>query len=278
MELLSLEINKTGNQRNYEQIKVLTNLNDNNIFMKIDSKNKDLITINYGLNHISDKKKAYDEIYTVIVNLIIDYVKNMSFDYLNENYSYFDDGEVKEIENTIAEEINNDIKIKVVIRDRITEFRGYSKTVNLDGFIKFRLKFLEEYAEKAVEQCIDVYLMKKEYSEFINALKYFSDYDSNEDITVNIFYNNSKLQIYDENLKKVSCFNNQETSREFDEISYKYDENIVSMLLALSPEEIIIHKIPSETDIRIKNTVEIIDKIFLDKVVHCNGCKYCIYE
>lgn len=278
MELLSLEINKTGNQRNYEQIKILTNLNDNNIYIKIDSKNKDLITINYGLNHVSYRKKGYEQIYTVIVNLIIGYVKNMSFDYLNENYSYFDDEEVKEIEDTIAEEINNDIKIKVVIRDRLKEFRGYSKTVNLDGFIKFRLKFLQEYAEKAVEQCIDVYLMKKEYSEFINALKYFSDYDSNEDISVNIFYNNNKLQIYDEALKKVSCFNNQETSREFDEISLKYDENIVSMLLALSPKEIIVHKIPEKTDERVKNTVEIINKIFLDKVVHCKGCKFCKYE
>lgn len=278
MELLSLEINRTENQHIYDIIKMLTDLKNNSIYIKIDSDNDDIININYGVNYLPNKKKCLEEIYTVIVNLIIEYAKQLSLTYLSENYSYFDIDEVRDIKKRIDEEINNDIKLNIIIRDKLKEFISLNKTINIDGFIKFRLKFISDYSKQAVEKCIDEYLMKKEYFELINVLKYFSDYDSTEDIIVNIMYNKNKLQIYDEDMKKINYHLSQEIAQEFDNANLQYDENIISILLAMSPKKIVFHISFEELDITNKNTIDIIKKVFGDKIEICKGCKYCEFK
>ncbi len=278
MELLSLEINRAENQHIYDIIKMLTDLKNNNIYIKIDSNNDDIININYGVNYLPNKKKCLEEIYTVIVNLITEYAKHLSLVYFSENYSYFDIDEVRDIERKIDEEISNDLKFSIIIRDKLKQFISLNRTINIDGFIKFRLKFIVDYSKQTVEKCIDEYLMKKEYFELINVLKYFSDYDTTENITVNIMYNNNKLQLYDENMKKINYHLSQEIAQEFENANLQYDENIMSILLAMSPKTIIFHILFDEIDIISKNTVEIIKKVFGDKIKICKGCKYCEFK
>lgn len=275
MELLSLEISKSDNQNTYDKIRTLTTLRNNSIYIKINSNSNKTININYGTKYASNKKKNLEEIYSAIVKIIIEHIIQMSYNYFEQNYSYFDIEEVSEIKKEITEDIRGDIKLKIIIKDKIKDFRTHSKLINLEGFIKFRLKFIEDYGEQVVEKCIDNYLMKKEYNEFINVLKYFSEYDNEEDVIINVLYNNNKIQIYDEKMNKINYCMNQEISEAFDEISLQYHENIINVLLAMTPKKIIIHTPVEEIDSTSKNTIEILRKVFAKKAELCSGCKYC---
>ena len=89
-------------------------------------------------------------------------------------------------------------------------------------------------------------------------------------------YNNNKLQVYDKNMQKLTFITNAEFSTELGEKTVLYDEIIINILLSISPRKIIIHE--AKIDKKNKeatNTIDVIKKIFENKVEICKGCKYC---
>ena len=150
-------------------------------------------------------------------------------------------------------------------------------SLNINGFIKFRLKFINSYSQQVVEKCIDNYLIKKEYSNFINILKYFSEDDIESKENINILYKNGKLQIYDDNMKKISFITNVEFSKELEPSEIIYDESIINSIITISPKKIIIHLSNNYEAMNeiCKNTIDIINKLFVDRIKFCTDCEYC---
>ena len=199
----------------------------------------------------------------------------LNWDTLKESYFYFDEDEVGSIISDIEEEIDNDIKIHIIIKNKFKEVIEKSNSINLNGFVNFRLKFIKLYAEQVVERCIDSYLMKKEYMDFISIIKLISETDENQYDIVNVMLNNSKIQVYDKNMQKLNYLTNAEFSTELTSKS-TYDETVINILLSVSPKKIIIHD--AKIDKKNKeayNTVDIIKRIFEGKFETCTGCKYC---
>lgn len=275
MELLSLEINENENLEIVKNIEIITNLDESDINIEISSTEEGIIRIKYNTNDILNKKKCLESVIGKITKLLLEYTKKESCVYLEENYFYFDEEEYEEIKNTIEEEIENDIKIQLVIKNKFKEIIENSKSINLNGFIKFRLKFIGLYASQIVEKCIDNYLMKKEYLDFISVIRYISEVDEKDHDVVNIMYNNHKLQIYDSRMKKLNYIGNIEISQELDGKVFEYDELIINVLLNVSPKKIILHTNIEKGDVESENTIEIIKRIFESKVEICKGCKFC---
>lgn len=275
MELLSLEINENENLEIVKNIEIITNLDESDINIEISSTEEGIIRIKYNTNDILNKKNCLERVIGKITKLLMEYTKKESCAYLEENYFYFDEEEYEEIKNTIEEEIENDIKIQLVIKNKFKEITENSKSINLNGFIKFRLKFIGLYASQIVEKCIDNYLMKKEYLDFISVIRYISEVDEKDHDVVNIMYNNHKLQIYDSHMKKLNYIGNTEISQELDGKILEYDELIINVLLNVSPKKIILHTNNEKGDIESENTIEIIKRIFESKVEICKGCKFC---
>ncbi len=277
MELLSLEIDRKNNISYYNIINVLTNLQHKGMTAVIDTQNDSYDKIIYSIDNIEDRDECTDEVSSKINNIIKDYMIEEAYKYFEKSYFYFEDSESALIKQNIAEEINNDIKTSLIFKSKIHEYLQDNNTININGFVKFRLKFIKAYAQQIVEKCIDSYLIKKEYSNFINILKYFSEEDSELKESINIVFKDGKLQIYDESMKKISLISNVEFSKELEPSEIIYDESIINSIITISPKKIIMHLTRNyeNMDEVSRNTVDIINKLFIDRIKFCTDCNDC---
>jgi len=275
VELLSLELNENENHEVFNNIKIITNLDESDINIEISSTDEGNIRLRYFTDNKINKREYIEKIIGRITKLLIEYTKLESINVLKETYFYFDEEEVGSIISDIENEIDNDVKIKLIIKNKFKEILERSNLINLNGFINFRLKFIKLYAAQVVEKCIDSYLMKKEYMDFISIIKLISETEEAEYDLVNIMYTNDKIQVYDKNMKKMTYINNVEFSSDLVN-KVAYDESVINILLNVSPKKIILHeqKIDKKNK-EAQNTIEIIKKIFEGKIEICNGCKYC---
>ena len=275
MELLSLELNENENHEIYNNLKIITNIDEREINIELSSTDEGNIRIRYFTDNRLNKREYIEKIISRVTKLLVEYTKLVGINTLKESYFYFDEEEVGAIIFNIEEEIDNDIKIHVIIKNKFKEVLENSSTINLNGFVNFRLKFIKLYAAQVVERCIDSYLMKKEYMDFISIIKLISDSEENQYDVVNVMFNNNKIQVYDKNMQKLNYLTNAEFSTELSSES-TYDETVINILLSVSPKKIILHD--SKIDKKNKeaySTADIIKRIFEGKVENCTGCKYC---
>jgi len=276
VELLSLELNENENHEIFNNIKIITNMDESDINIELSSTDEGNIKVRYFTDDKINKRGYIEKIIGKVTKLLIEYTKLESINCLKENYFYFDEDEVGFIIEDIEDEVDNDIKIQLIIKNKFKEILEHSNSINLNGFINFRLKFIKLYSAQVVERCIDSYLMKKEYMDFISIIKLISETDERENDLVNVMYNNQKLQVYDKNMKKMTYIANSEFAGELNGKISEYDESIINILLSVSPRKIILHdaKIDKKNK-EAQNTIDIIKKIFDGKVEMCKGCKYC---
>ncbi len=275
MELLSLELNENENHEIFNNIKIITNLDESDINIEIFSTDEGNIRVRYFTDEKTNKKEYIEKIVGKVTKLLIEYTKLESINCLKENYFYFDDEEMKLIISDIEDEIDNDVKIQLIIKNKFREILERSNLINLNGFINFRLKFIKLYAEQIVERCIDSYLMKKEYMDFISIIKLISESEDGEYDVVNIMCSNNKLQAYDKNMKKITYLTNVEFAAEISS-NASYDESIINILLSVSPRKIVIHEAKiDKKNKELQNTLGVIKRIFEGKYEICGGCRYC---
>ncbi len=275
MELLSLELNENENHEVFNNIKIITNLDESDINIEISSTDEGNILIRYFTDEKINKREYIEKITARVTKLLVEYTKLESINCLKENYFYFDEDEVGAIIEDIEDEIDNDVKIQLIIKNKFKEILERSNSINLNGFVNFRLKFIKLYAVQVVERCIDSYLMKKEYMDFISIIKLISEAEEGEYDVVNVICNNKKLQVYDKNMKKLTYISNVEFSGELANKT-AYDESVINILLSVSPRKIILHESKMDKKNKeVQNTVEIIKKIFEGKIEICSGCRYC---
>lgn len=275
MELLSLELNENENHEVFNNIKIITNLDESDINIEISSTDEGNIRVRYFTDDKINKREYIEKIIGKVTKLLVEYTKLESINFLKENYFYFDEDEVSAIIADIEDEIDNDVKIQLIIKNKFKEILERSSLINLNGFINFRLKFIKLYAAQVVERCIDSYLMKKEYMDFISIIKLISEVDEGEYDVVNVICNSKKLQVYDNNMKKLTYISNAEFAADLDN-KVAYDESVINILLSVSPRKIILHEAKMDKKNKeVQNTVEIIKKIFEGKIEICKGCKYC---
>lgn len=279
MELLSVELNINENKEIINNIKIITSFDESDIDIEISSVYDNQISVVYSTNDKLNRKKYLEKIIGKMTKLITEFIKNESKKYFEENYFYFDEGEFGQLQESIEDEIENDIKIQLIVKNKLREVLENSKSINLNGFIKFRLKFINLYVSQIVEKCIDSFLMKQEYLDFLNIISYIAENDSKEMDVVNILYNKGKLQLYDSKMKKLNYISNVEISQELDGKVLIYDEYVVNVLLNISPKKIILHinKVKGLSQ-DAKNTIDLLKRIFEGKVEYCSGCKFCEIE
>ena len=162
MELLSLELNENENHEIYNNIRIITNIDESDINIELSSTDEGNIRIRYFTDNKINKREYIEKITSRVTKLLVEYTKLAGINTLKESYFYFDEDEVGSIISDIEEEIDNDIKIHIIIKNKFKEVIEKSNSINLNGFVNFRLKFIKLYAEQVVERCIDSYLMKKE--------------------------------------------------------------------------------------------------------------------
>ena len=79
-------------------------------------------------------------------------------------------------------------KVNAII-EKIKEFLEENSEININGFIRFRMKELKSNIEMVIDKVIENYMVEKEYKEFVKLLKYFVDIQESKIEEINIFIN-----------------------------------------------------------------------------------------
>lgn len=208
-----------------------------------------------------------EEIVDEISKLIIDIIENKLLKkYVIKKYS---SESSEEIQNIYMFALNmfkdKEFIIKQSLYEKIHDYILNEDYINIEGFVKFRMKEFNNYISTLVDLAWEEYFIKKDQDEFINVLKYFVDIQQEklELLRIHIKEDNSFV-LYDKDGNKIDSINDEEIMDMIIEENLNYEDFLMSNLLTLCPGKIEI--IDSLNNNSSKEIVEIIKSIFGDKV------------
>lgn len=257
-----------------EGIDVNVNLDNrgNITFFNIDVEDKaSYKNISKIRQHISD----------IISDIIVNQIdKKLIKKIIDKYYYYFDSDEKQKIANIANSILDNDVNretFKLVKKEKIfieiEDFLKDNETIDIEGFVNFRLRdFIGELSE-VVDRAVDEYLMQKEYDEFIGLLKYFVELQDSKIDVLNILVDKGgKFRFFDKDNNPITGKFLSDITIEFSGGELSDDDMLISTLIAMAPAKIYIH---FANNIKNKEVLDTVEKIFSDRVFICNGCSLC---
>jgi len=204
---------------------------------------------------------------------------------LVSEYYYFSSTERKTIiehlenvqeseEYKFGEGVTYRISRRAKILQQIIDYLRENHEINLEGFIRFRLKSYLEELEGHVEKAVEDFLMEKEYHEFIRLLRYFVDIqDAKIDVANVVMGEGGKYHLYDKLNRMINNEYLEDLATEMADKDISYDDLLISSLITLAPKHIILH---FEGKMKNREIVQTIKSVFGERVCICSGCKLCM--
>lgn len=206
------------------------------------------------------------------------------YNFLSDTYFFLKNEEIKEVGDLCIIALKGDgaiidegsvycINRKNDVLDKIIQCIKEFKEINIDGFIRFRMKKLREDLEKIVDKVVEKYMIEKEYTEFIKLLKYFVEVQESKIDEINIIIeSNDKFLIKDKNGRDIMDDFLCELSENRIIENENIEDIIISGLITNCPKIIRIHKAENCDN---KELLETIKNVFNDRVEFCSSCKLC---
>jgi putative sporulation protein YtxC len=214
-------------------------------------------------------------LYRIVIN---NYRRKEILEFLTDNYFFLKQSEILEAEDEIIKVLKGEEKTKNEesvyclnkinsMIEKIRECISEKQEINIDGFITFRMKMLRGDIEKIIDKVIEVYMIEKEYKEFVKLLKYFVEIQECkiEEIDIIIEENNNYTvqnkdgrNLYHDFLKEITA--------EQGAIELNMEDILISGLITNAPKNIIIYGKENCTN---KEFLDTIENVFEDKVVFC---------
>lgn len=175
---------------------------------------------------------------------------------------------VKASQNILKE--NEDGNQRENIRRRVLEFITEHNYINLEGFLRFRLKEYFNRLREVVEQALESFLAEKEYREFIRLLRYFVENQEPRVVEVHVvIYTQDLFRLLDDEGKPLEPEYLQGILGDLAENELNYEDLLLSALITLSPKRLIIHQ-PGQMEV-----TKTIEDVFRERVVFCRDCELC---
>jgi len=155
----------------------------------------------------------------------------------------------------------------------LEEYISEQTTIDLKGFITFRMSQYKKELMDVVEYAIDEYVMDQQYEEFMLLLKYFVQLQEiREDCIHLIQQKGSSFALYNDHFEPFQP--RQEHDRiiaEMLETEINIEDIVISSLITASPQQIVIHA--KHNDDHVIRTIKI---IFGERVQTCTNCALCL--
>lgn len=246
------------------------------IYDESESKDYTLFKIDF------DKSKQYstlENLAGVIADIVVEHLeKKFINSIIKHKYGYFSSDERNKIQEMTLDHLNKsvitDSKLGKILRreeiiKQILNYLNNSQDLNIEGFVRFRLKDYINQLKLAVEKSVDDFIIEKEYNEFIDLLKYFVELQEPRIPLVNVVQReDSSFQILDEQGNIIDSEYLEGYLAEMFGEEIDYEDLLVSALINVAPLKIILH-------FREEEAVETVKKIFGDRVEVCSGCRLC---
>lgn len=235
--------------------------------------------------YLSEKDTDIIKLADIITEFIIDtYEKNIIKKILCNDYPYFSTSEkdtiISKALNLLHAENNDIVKILIslkrrfLIKQSVLNFLSGNSTMNLSGFIHFRLTEYKKLLSELIEKVINDFKLQNEYKEFIAMLKFFVDTQKNRAPKLHIiFEKNGEYTLLNEYNKNITteCF--KDFIKEKQTHSLSNEDLLISSLITLAPKKLIIHLATPHYNKKILSTIEqiFVNKVTLDEAMPCLG-------
>ena len=249
-----LAINKFAKQTKFKNI---VNYNNNTIEIKISVKDTNDETVS--------------EISKEITDILIQIIKEVILkEYIQKSY---ENKYKKEIEKIYLKSLDifkkKDLLLREIIFYRINNYILNNDYIDIDGFVKFRVKELMGYIDNICECALEEFLIEKDYDEFIGVLRYFINVQQSKIDTLKVYIRkDNSFILYDEDDNIIENENDEELISMFMKENLNYEDFLISTLLSLCPNHIIIYdSLNTNTSREIIDTIK---AIFEEKVEEKN--------
>ena len=149
------------------------------------------------------------------------------------------------------------------------------KKLNIDGWIRFRIKKYCVLINDLLEQFIMDYSMKKEVLTFIKIMREISTLTSPNHDEINLVYDDkNNIQIYNKFMQNMTKAYIKEYCNDFlMDNTLTREDYLLHILISISPSHITVHDTKKKHSVMpFFRTLEI---IFEDSITYCEGCHYC---
>ncbi len=170
-------------------------------------------------------------------------------------------------------------KLKIIRRNRVLQsvydYLLESKTINIEGFARFRLRNYWIQLERTVKRTAEELLETKDYLEFVTLLRSFIEVQEIRIDEVHVFIDpEGTFFICDKEKQVIRREHIRTPSFSVTDGEYNYKEYLLSMLITLVPKKIVFHV---SDQIWKCDPIRTVQQVFADRVVRCPGCEKCRY-
>ncbi len=208
-----------------------------------------------------------------LTDLIIHFYENKILKkILKKNYFYFNDDDLSEILdtcNSILEQEDSSHK-KDLIYLSVIDYIKDENSLDLDGFVQFRLKDYFEILDYLVDLSVNNFIINREYLKFIELLQdYIFSSDPQIDVVHLIYLKNESI-LLDKFKKPIPVDDHILDAKYLSDISFSSNDYSLNTLLNILPQKLYIHVL-DKTD----EFIDTIQKIFKSRAVLCFNCDIC---
>ena len=237
-------------------------------------KNYKNVIIHYKGENIDE---FLNQISSILSYLVIDeFEENILKRIILKNFFYFNELERQKIlENcfTISTDDFSDIFYKKFncLKNCFFDYLNTHKSIVLFGFINFRLNKYFDILEEIVDEAVNVFVVEKEYLEFISLLRLYVNSQKSEANVIHIVYTDKNTILLDEDRNIINISDDISKIKYLSDISFSTNDYILNTLLNMLPKEIYVHI----TQNCIDDFISTLSLIFENRLKICNDCDIC---
>lgn len=160
---------------------------------------------------------------------------------------------------------------KAKVYRKAFDYLEQEKSVNLSGFVRFRLQEHWKELFEWIEAAIDEYLEDKQYQEFVELLRYFiSVQDSKQEVVHIVPSVDKPFHLYDKKGNRL-WLEQLDAVFSMEEQMCRDEDYLVSALVTLAPASIVLHMASDKPEL-----AQTIRSIFENRLTTCHSCQLCL--
>jgi putative sporulation protein YtxC len=150
------------------------------------------------------------------------------------------------------------------------DYLDVNHNVNLEGFVRFRLKDYLKQIDYAVDDAVAEYDAEQEQHEFIELLRYFmASQDSRIDTIEVVLSKNGLFRLLDDSQNTIDNHYLEGFVADLAQGAVDYGDLLISALITLAPKKLRCH-----CD-RSLPVLETLKGVFAERMTICEGCEIC---
>ena len=188
----------------------------------------------------SKKEKFFNTISKILSSYIIEnYESKIINQQIYFDFFYFSENEkniIKKLVHNNLNKKNNKTQKQTILQNIITSYFLQENICILEGFINFRIYEYKIFLNKILETTINDYILKKEYSEYVNLLQEYVAIEPAQCKTIYLLYTPNVKILLDSQKNVITSAGN--TQLYLSDISFSSNDFILNSLLSLLPENL----------------------------------------